>query len=228
MHEMSWRSTSMTWMALAALLAGACGPQSGDGDGGGSQGSSGAHASSSGPDGATTAGADTTSTSGGEALPDGCVCRDVDPEQALTCEDVARSECVGEPICDTITVRCPRASSDMYACAVEYEYAEEALTCSLVALRDRSQGKLAVDAVNDICGLEGCGSDEYEIALVGDDRAVRVTCSASPIGPEGSTSRIVALADPSHFDGCLALESPADRYDCMLDGLDPGAEICSS
>jgi hypothetical protein len=222
---MTTRTTSTARLAIAALLSGACGPQSGDGDGGGSQGSSGAPASSSGTDGATTVGADTTSTSDGEAVPEGCACREV-PEPALTCQDVARSECVGEPICETITVRCPRAGADMYACAVEYEYAEEALTCSLVALRDRSPGKLAVDAVNDICGLEGCGSDEYEIAIVGGDRAVRVSCSASPIGAEGSTSRIVTLADPSHFDGCLALESPADRYDCMLEGLDPGAEIC--
>jgi hypothetical protein len=224
------RSMTITTV-LGLALAGACGPRTetdGDGDGGGSGGGTeNGNDSTVSPSGTSvaTVGADSTATTGGELLPGSCTCREPS-EDAPECSDLARTQCEGTLICPELVVECPRVNPSMYACKSEYEYDEGALACALAALRDRTPGKLAVDAENDICGFEGCGSHQTEITILADDLAVVRSCSASPISAESSSSSLDALAEPAHFDGCLGLASPAERYDCLFDGLTETAELC--
>ncbi len=211
------------------LLLGACGPESGTEEtGGGGSSSSG---SSGGPGQSSTrgtSGADTTageSSSGGLGpAPEGCSCRV--PAESGSCAEIASSECAGEPLCAPIVVECSRPNPDMYACEAEYTYDEEALTCALEALRDRAAGTLSIDSENEVCGLEGCGSYRAQIAILADERVVLSSCNANPIQAESASSSLRQLAAPEHFEGCLALPAPADRYDCLFEGIPSDMQIC--
>jgi hypothetical protein len=208
---------------LLVVLAG-CGPRAGDGEsdaGGSGSASSGA---SSGAADSTSTTAD-TSTGAPEVLPDGCSCRDVD-EDAFECSELATVACDGVLACDTITVQCARPNPDMYACEGELAYDEAALECALEALRDRTPGKLSIVAENAECGFEGCGRDEREIVVFASGDALVTSCSASPIGAEDADAELGALAEPAHFEGCLALAEAADRYGCLHEGLIAGEPVC--
>lgn len=217
--------------ALLLVLVGACGPrtQTGDGDGDGSAGGTTSAGETDGPTTTTDPGAtsmvDSTATGGVEALPEGCSCREP-AEFPITCDDVAHSECDGETLCPDVLGVCARPSPDMYACASELAYDEDAVACALAALRDRSPGKLAFDIENDTCGFEGCGSDRTELTIVPDDRVVVRRCAASPLSAESSSSSVDALAEPTYFDECLALASARERYECMVAGITRGAAVC--
>lgn len=217
--------------ALLLALVGACGPgtEPGDGSGGGTagEGSAGATTSgSTGPGATSMATGDSTATSGSEAPPAGCSCHEP-VEDGSSCADLARTECEGEAICDELYSMCTRPNPDMYMCdPASFTYDEAILACMLEALRDRTPGKLVIASENDICGLEGCGSDRTEITILPDDLAVERDCSASPLGAESSWSTLATLAEPAHFDGCLALPTPQERYGCLRSGITSGAELC--
>ncbi len=209
---------SLVSLALAAACGAGTNPGDGSMDGG---------TSNPGGTSVATQAADSTATSAGVELPDGCSCREVDEDAPRTCEGLARTECEGQPICDELVGMCSRPNPDMYACDPEYyAYDEEVLTCLIEALRDRTPGKLAIDDQNDTCGLEGCGSDRLEITIVPGDRAVVRYCYSSPLSAEESSTSIAGLAEPAHFEGCLALAIQGQRYQCMRDGLVAGAELC--
>jgi hypothetical protein len=217
-------------LASFLLLAGtsACGPGTKVGDGSGSHGSGGGSAdeASSGPGGTSvTTQADSTATGGGAALPEGCSCREPD-EDAFSCAEEANSDCAGEALCPDIYGVCSRPNPDLYMCASEYVYDEAELACAITALRDRTPGKLALDAENDICGLEGCGSDRTEITIFADGGAVVRHCGSNPLSVESSTTTLDALAEPAYFDECLGLGTTTARYQCMVDGLTQGPEVC--
>jgi hypothetical protein len=171
--------------------------------------------------------ADSTATSGGvEAPPAGCSCHEA-VEDGSTCEDLARTQCEGEVICEELYSMCTRPNPDLYMCdPASFTYDEAILACMLGALRDRTPGKLVISIENDICGFEGCGSNRTEITILPDDLAVERDCSTSPLGAEGSWSSLATLAEPAHFDGCLALATPPERYACMQAGITTGADLC--
>lgn len=225
---------SHAFLSLVLLaLSGACGPGTEPGDGDGSAGgtadataSSSASTTSPGGTSITTQADGSTTTGGGEALPPGCTCREP-VEDGMSCEDLALTECEGEAICAALVGMCSRPNPDLYMCDPKYySYDEAILACMLEALRDRTPGKLEISVENDVCGLEGCGSNWTEITIVPDERAVVRSCSTSPLWAESSSTSIDALAEPAHFDGCLALATVVERYECMRAGLTPGAALC--
>jgi hypothetical protein len=114
----------------------------------------------------------------------------------------------------------------LYACDVEYEYDEVALDCALVALRDRIAGTFTAGGENDQCGFEGCGSDDFLIAIATFDEALLHSCSSSPSGPESWSTELTVLAPAPFFQACLDLAAPAARYDCLFDGLQQRTPVC--
>ncbi len=222
-------------VAIAALLCSACADdgvvdtKSSDGapstsTAGGATTSGGA-TDASGPSSTSGAG-ETSETSETAGLPQACEC--VTPsERPVSCEDARTVQCALEPLCDPIVYECPRPNQDMYACDAEYEFDEDALTCALVALRDRAPGIITASGENDICGFEGCGDDRVELAITSDERVVSLRCSSSPISLESVSTSEDELAPPQHFESCLELAGGPARYSCLLDGLTGSEPICN-
>lgn len=167
--------------------------------------------------------ADTTGA-GPVPLPTTCECR-VPQADGLSCQDLARTECEGRALCPLIRGTCPRPP-DLYPCDRELEYVPADLQCALEALRDRALGKISIDVPNSECGLEGCGADTTEIAIVAGGTAIVRDCNANPITAQGSTSSIRTLAEPDYFDECLGQVSGVAQLDCLFAGLSDEVVVC--
>lgn len=229
--------------ALVLPLVLACGPSTNPGDGDGSAGST--SDASSGPatdPGGTSLATSTSSTSGAtqavdssgpsattgedDGLPPGCRCIEP-PADATTCDALARSECELETLCDELVGECQRLGPDMYTCnRGSYTWTEQALTCMLEALRDRTPGRLTYAVQNEVCFLEGCAYRIGQISIVGDGLALVQDCEELAIGATASYDTLDTLAEPAYFEGCLALTPPAERYECMRGGIENGAVVC--
>lgn len=163
-------------------------------------------------------------TVAGVEPPTECGCLD-EPDEAWSCSDVMVVSCDLEPSCPTVSYWCPRPNPDFYPCDNEYAYDEEALACALEALRDRTVGTLVIGGPNEVCGIEGCGHDQRTLSVTPTGEVVDASCSASPISASGS-ARLVTLAPAEHFAGCLELELPAARHQCLRQGLLDPVAIC--
>jgi hypothetical protein len=100
---------------------------------------------------------------------------------------------------------------------------DEALACTLTALRDRTPG--SVEWSWRTCSDGPC--DERIVVYILEDGTVRrnpysdqVFCSTS--GPDTRNT----LKDPKYFDGCLAKADFNDGFDCMNDAFLATLEEC--
>jgi hypothetical protein len=135
-------------------------------------------------------------------------------------------DCGGDELCPPITWTCPNPTG-YYPCAGQYEWDMEALACALDAMHEGKPGVIRAQGENDICGLEGCGTDYLKFQILPDRRVVREACSASPLGGGNSTPRAWELADPSHFETCIGWKTGGSKWHCLQDGiLNSGAALC--
>lgn len=121
--------------------------------------------------------------------------------------------------CDRITVECMRPGQDLYRCmGQELLYDEAALQCALETLRDQVPARLEIDGREDM-GIFS-GQSRYVVHVRGDGTAVSGGCQTTDtpffyqFGPSPRQ-----VMDAAHFEGCLALPTATERYDCLWEGL---------
>lgn len=220
-----------TPFALLLTLTIGCGDDSAVGpDGSGDAGATTtsattAGASNSGSGLVTMTGTATGTTAADETGPpppaDQCMCQVPDLE-AVGCgfEQLPQWSpgCPDAMPCDRVTVECMRPGQDLYDCmGQELVYDEPALQCALETLRDQVPARLELDGREDM----GIFTSQLRIVLhvLGEGMAVSASCQSTDVGFIGSGPRAREVMGASHFEGCLALPTAAERYDCLWEGL---------
>jgi len=117
-----------------------------------------------------------------------------------------------------------------YPCALEYEYDEEALSCALTALRDRTPGLIIYggEEPGGQCGLEGCPGRSTTVAIAADGTALSQSCRKEPLQDESGSAGVGPLWPPEYFQECLDRPVPSDRYACLGDILETSTPACGN
>lgn len=165
--------------------------------------------------------------------PEGCTCIDTaeaeEEGRLVSCSENSLFDCgEQEDLCPVVAQRCPRATGrQFYPCEIEFVIDEEALTCALEALRDRKRGVLRFGVPTDLCGWEGCGWDFTELLLLAESEVAATTCNEDPLAIVRSRrGQRGKLKPPEHFEGCLALELPDERWSCLFAGVTDEQPSC--
>ncbi len=236
-------------LATLALAFGCSGDDAAQGDGGSSVGTTSSvattsdagstHGASTTSDADSTPGASTTGNPGtgsstdptatdstGAPPVDACACAVPYPSvHGCSVEDLNAwvPGCPEAPPCSRLTVECSRPGVDLYDCRAELAYDEAAMQCALEALRDGTPSWLEIDGL-DPGGLF-TGQSLYVIHVLEGRMAVQAGCQFADAGAYTYGPDLHALADPSHFTACMDVASPAERYQCMLEGLGEGTML---
>jgi hypothetical protein len=123
-------------------------------------------------------------------------------------------DCTFATICERVTVECPRPGADLYDCQDELVIAEDALTCALTAMRDRTPGRFIIEGT---AGGNHGYHETHGMRLRGDDTVVISECIGAIGGSVSAFEGTLAL--PAYFADCLAMVEPKLRHICLLDGL---------
>ncbi|HEY0135906.1 MAG TPA: hypothetical protein VGB85_17595 [Nannocystis sp.] len=162
----------------------------------------------------TSSGDSTGDTTGADAT---CMCAAFSEIEGGCANDsvwMHVAQCELDTICPPLTVQCPRPGADLYDCQGELVFAEDAMTCALAALRDRTPGRFIVEGTE--AGMFYFGT-LYGLRLRGDEVAVVTECRSGEGTGWHASDR--PLAPPAHFAGCLAMPKPLARHGCLLQGL---------
>ncbi|WAS95103.1 hypothetical protein [Nannocystis punicea] len=195
-------------LALCILVA--CGPESGSDSAGtdtdatdaSTSGTSTSGASSTAPTTGVSSTAPTTGASSTDPTTD-----DEPFENSCDCSGPCDL-----PLCDAFTVNCETDSCDpAWWWAVTDE---AALECAIAGLRDGKPGFIEWSRE---FGFHA-GTDEVVRVMVLPGGSVLRRSSTPKICKSGPTMR-VAIAEPGHFEGCLAEPDGLARFFCMTDGL---------
>ena len=183
--------------------------------------------SSSGAPGSSSSSTDPTaadSTTGDTPSPYGCLCEWTD-ELGLDCTAEALAEwsadCPQTQPCPRLTVECSRPGVDLYDCTAELAFDEPAMQCMLEVLRDDTPALLEIDGLED--GGIFSGQSLYLVHVVPTETdhrlALRTGCRQTDLGAEPYGPSPFILADADYFTACMAVPTPRERYDCMMNGL---------
>ncbi|MCA9650607.1 MAG: hypothetical protein KC501_11900 [Myxococcales bacterium] len=216
-------------MLLVLALTGACRDDSLDVPDGGGDACGGACAPTSTTEAASGSGQvatgdGSTAAAGSTADPPPagpCTCQLADLE-AIGCgfEELAQwtPGCPADMPCGRVTVECMRPGQDLYGCmGQELAYDEAALQCALETLRDQAVARLEIDGREDY-GIFS-GQSRYVVHVLGEGAAVRAGCMSTDVGFEEYTPSSRQVLEAAHFEGCLALPTATERYDCLWEGL---------
>jgi hypothetical protein len=124
--------------------------------------------------------------------------------------------CVLDAPCAPVTVACPDPGNATVDCPSELVYDEAALQCALEALRDGVAVRLDILGAEDHAAYTG--QRRRTLWIAADAPAIAAECIATDVGVESEVST-VEIAAAAHFEGCLGLTTPAQRYDCLREGL---------
>ncbi|HGG58219.1 MAG TPA: hypothetical protein ENK31_10525 [Nannocystis exedens] len=121
--------------------------------------------------------------------------------------------------CGPVTESCAGEFCDVDPDAREYD--EEALNCTLAALRDRTPGMYGWEST-----LDGSYSGEAGVFHLRKDGAMWAReCDWEDLGTSMDQPSGLGIESAEYFEGCLAMAKAGDRWQCMRDGLSRTAEI---
>lgn len=166
----------------------------------------------------TTAGASTESdTSAGESTGSGGSTSGGEPTTGAA---IDRCACPADltPSCALLQIGCePGASGDdlcEYACGAP-TVDNDVMTCWLERFAAGSAGVLEWEASTS----GGYGGRRGVFVLNGDGTVISTEHRWCDFGGADLGSFLLALAPPSHFEGCLALADGAERLQCLSEGI---------
>lgn len=173
----------------------------------------------------TTATDPTTADSTGDpSSPRACLC-EWPNELGFECNAEALAawvpSCPEAQPCPRLTVECPRAGVDLYDCTSELAFDEAAMQCMLEVLRDGTPARLEIDGLEDNGAFSGQSLYLVHVLALetGDRAALRTGCMPIDLGAEPYGPTPFLLADSDYFTACMDVAAPAERYDCMMNGL---------
>ncbi len=121
--------------------------------------------------------------------------------------------------CGPVIASCGGESCQIDPDVVDYD--EEALDCTLAALRDRTPGMYGWEKT-----LDGHYSGDAGVFHLRKDGAMWARqCDWEDLSFGTDRPSGLEIESAEYFEGCLALEKASDRWQCMRDGLSRTAEI---
>lgn len=146
-----------------------------------------------------------TAESTGEPLPEACACLEMGDDAC------------GARICDHVALECEGSCMEE-----EVEIDEDALTCVLTALRDRTPGLVSASTYE----AGGQYSSSTRITILPDGTALSAGSGASDLSWCTESVSLAELRPPSYFDDCLGKGLTRQRIDCVRLANEKGLATC--
>jgi hypothetical protein len=150
----------------------------------------------------------------GNEIP-GCGCIE-DEDDADPPESSSYPTC-GDEICPEVSAAC-----DGYCETPLVVSNPDALTCALIALRDRTPGVVRWTASE----YSGQFVDDGYLLIREDGTAVRRNFGLQDLSYIAEDALLGPLKDPGYFDACLAQAEDDARFACLRFGLESQTRVC--